>query len=291
MSTLDEFLQSNPGLDPGITESLGEGSGRAFLGDFLGSPPLSQAREDAILAAVTNGAARVLWGTLTTSWTGRSGTAHTATLFVMRDALAVGTADDFVRASVRCDTAQRIADALGAQLLTPHVADMIFDQADVKSASHPQNAWVRDRTMSSTRRMIDYQNIVQGALEVAGAKASDLVANSGKHWVVTNRLWEPGRAGKAANYGWYSGPTSQGGLAQPVELGHGFALWVDYSQLVQLMGATMIVDGALARTADVMMDPELHGLVSSDFIRSSGGGQTVKLAEGVMRGFRYPPGG
>lgn len=286
MPTLEEFLQANPGLDLGIAESPGAGSGRALLGDFIHAAPLAQAREDAILAAVKDGSARVLWGTLSTSWNGHSGT-----LFVMRDALAVGSSDDWVRVSVRCDTAQLIADALGAQLLTPRVADMIFDQAGTRIAPHSQIAWVNDRTMSSTRRMLDYHTIVESALQAANAKPDDLLANTGKHWVITNRLWEPGRAGKAANYGWHVGDSGEGVLDQPVELGHGFALWVDYSQLVQLMGAVMIVDGAPARTADVMMDPELYGLVSSDFIRSSGGaGHPVTIKEGVLRGFRYPPG-
>lgn len=50
------------------------------------------------------------------------------------------------------------------------------------------------------------------------------------------------------------------------------------------MGSIVIVDGAARRTADVMMSPELYGLVSSEFVRTlneraeSGGGRCAAPA-------------
>jgi hypothetical protein len=275
MPTLDDFLGQGREIDPHVADSDGAGSGRDFLNALLRRP-----REAEILAAVKDGSARIRWGTIESAWKD-----HTATLFVMRDALAVGTDDDFVRVPVRCDTAQAIADHLGALLPTPHVADMIYDAADVKLAPMPQNTWVKDNTMGQTSRVLEYHALVQRGLDAAGAQAGHLLANMGKHWVITNRLWEPGRKGFAANYGWHRGPTSADALWQPVEVGHGFAIWVDYSQLLQLVGPVMIVDGETMSTVDVMQSPDLYGLVSSEKVRCPNG---VTKAEGPLRGVRHP---
>jgi hypothetical protein len=141
--------------------------------------------------------------------------------------------------------------------------------------------------MSRTDRMLEYDGIVRTALTEAGARRDLCLANIGKHWVITNRLWEPGASGHAANYGWPTGPTSDSLLMQPVEIGHDLR-WVDYSQTVQLMGRVMLVDDQPMQTADVMMSDDLYGLVSTDTIRALRGGMRVTLPEGKLRSWRMP---
>lgn len=253
-------------MDSGLfIDSPGTGSGEAFVEELLKLDGDAVAREEAMVAAVEAGSARVLWGTVESKWKD-----HVATIPVMRDVLAVGAEDDFVRVSVNYSTAQRIAELLNAQLLTPHVADLIYDHADVRIQPQVQ-AWWQDNSMSRVDRMREYDGIVRRALGAVGATSDARLANLGKHWVMTKLLLEPVHAGRAANYGWHKGPTSAAGVLQPLETGHDL-VWVDYSQMVQLMGQVMTVDGESMRTADVMMSTELFGLVSSDPIVTGSGG-------------------
>ena len=83
--------------------------------------------------------------------------------------------------------------------------------------------------------------------------------------MLSNRL--AGTKDKSANYGWYdkAATHAEGGrkLWQPVGLAHNLD-HVDYSQVVRLVQRRCIVDGAERKLDDVMVDPALSGLVSSE---------------------------
>ena len=61
---------------------------------------------------------------------------HAASCFVTPDYLAIGTDDDFFRVPMTPRTAQTIADAAGASLITAKLSDDIFRQARVKLPPH-----------------------------------------------------------------------------------------------------------------------------------------------------------
>jgi hypothetical protein len=88
----------------------------------------------------------------------------------------------------------------------------------------------------------------------------------GKDWVLTNRL--VGRSNRSANFGWHheSGRyRSPGGVPvlQPLATAHGIYL-TDYSQVVCLVRADVLVDGDPRKLADVLQSKELASLVSDE---------------------------
>jgi hypothetical protein len=229
-------------------------------------------REAQIIELVSHGAADVAWTTIMSSAAGR-----VATIPVMRRALAVLTAAGRLTVSVTFTTAQRIADLLGAHLLTSRVADLICQQAALRLPVLNQPSWVRDGSMARTDRLVEYSALIEGRVE----GAPRLVANEGKHWVVTSRLFPPphgagvdkpegqrGSCHNAANFGWHTrGATSRspGGLpvVQSIGLAHD-RHHVDYSQLLTLMGDTALVDGEPHKLAQLAADPELYPLVTDE---------------------------
>jgi hypothetical protein len=103
--------------------------------------------------------------------------------------------------------------------------------------------------------------------ETLGDKYPGIADNCGKHWVLTNRLLTK-PAGTAANYGWYD-------PGAPYVSASGHKMWqtlgtkhnsqhTDYSQIFQPVYEDMAVDGILRKVWDVLADPELCHLISSE---------------------------
>lgn len=229
-------------------------------------PNALRAREDYILSKIKVGDYYANWAPITASFNG-----HTATFWVMADALKV----DGIRVIATPVLAQQIADLMGASLLTPRLADMIFAQSQFRLKP-------MTRTISSeTPVMIIHSQDLDDAIKKVGGKKGDLVSNVGKHWVIDNRLLN--RPGRAMNYGWHffgpniygSGPISEymavsvipdgkGGIAHVVQapgtrhdLGH-----TDYSQNVVLVNKKAILDGQVVPLSKILQDPELAPLAS-----------------------------
>lgn len=222
------------------------------------------AREALLLAQVTAGNIVHGWATITAS-----NSTHTVELDVSRDALSVGTSGDRVRITVNAETAQHIADALDAMLLTPRMSDLIRQQAAVVIAPATQTP---NATMANTSRMVLHSQTVDQRI----GGASGLVANVGKDWVLSNKLLlQPSRA---ANYGWHVASSSYPGtlpgmfVLQPLGLAHNH-FHVDYSQTVRLVRKTCRVDGIERPLVDVLSDAMLGPLICH---------------EGVLQVFRQP---
>jgi len=85
-----------------------------------------------------------------------------------------------------------------------------------------------------------------------------VVANEGKHWVLSNRT--AGKGNLAANYGWFiKGRRPVQTVGTRHDTGH-----TDYSQIVRLVKPTMRVDGREIDIRHVGRSPELWGLVSDE---------------------------
>ena len=243
-----------------------------------------EVREQLVLEAVTRGLVLpIQWAPLAT--TTRD---HVGTIYVATDTLRFGVqgpnADpldwDWVRMAVTPNTAQRIADLYGALLPTDRIADLAHAQADVRLTPHTQFP-----VTSTIAAMLNHH----AAIEAERAGRDGLLSTIGKEWILGPELFPAnhpthplGKAG-AINYGWHTqGPTTPNG---PYQGRPGIILWqtrgfrhnrghVDYSQWApRLVHPRMHVDGREVSTADVMMSPELAGLVSY---------------QGPLRGTRYP---
>lgn len=195
------------------------------------------------------------------------------TLWVSADALKV----EGVRVNVTAETQQRVADVLGAMLLTPKIADLVWLQADLVVPPFPR------QITSSTEAMVEHSRKIDNAVEaLGGAPPGTLVSTVGKHWVVDNLLTHKS-VGTAMNYGWhFFGPSYQGIKGEPVaslekdpKTGMYYQLiqgrgtrhdmhHVDYSQTANFVLRACHVNGEPAWLADVFTDDKLAHLVNVD---------------------------
>jgi len=203
----------------------------------------SKEREELILGAVARGAYDPPeWTTITSNYKGRR-----AEIQVTTDALTILG----VRIDVTAEGAQRIADELRAVLPTPRILQLIWEQADVRLEPCTLPA---DAKMASTARMIEHSECVDRRI----AGRTGMVANEGKHWVLTNRI--AGKENLAANYGWFVKGRRP---VQTVGTRHDTA-HTDYSQIVRLVKPIIKVDGRDVDIRHVGRSPELWGLVSDE---------------------------
>jgi hypothetical protein len=182
------------------------------------------------------------WVTLTTRFRG-----HVAEIEVSADALKLHG----VRFDLTADGAQQVADMLGTILPTPYVLELIWEQAEIKLKPCTLPA---DAKMSNTTRMVRHSRCVDQSI---GGRTG-LVANVGKHWVLSNRILE--RRGAAANFGWFRHgrrPIQTVGTVH--DRGH-----TDYSQVVRLVKSTVRVNGHPMHMREVGGSHELWGLVSDE---------------------------
>lgn len=180
-----------------------------------------------------------------------SGGMHTATYFVTPDYLAVGTDDDFFRVPMRPQTAQHIADAARAALLTVKMSDDVFAQAELKLPPRPLTV---DREKAAT--FYQHHQIIEE--QRLGKPLGLLTAGIKKDVVLTNRLKE--RERRVAIYGWHY---PDGKPIQPLYVGHSDA-HVDYSHGIRLVSRRMLVDGQPRDFLEILQDAELSRLVSSE---------------------------
>lgn len=191
----------------------------------------------------------------------------TGEMFVASDALKIAG----VRINATAVLTQLIADATGHLPVPAHVLDLRHEQAGVKASPCPIDVSKPGAMehMASVEWMLTHSLMVDGEIQKAreaGARPEDMIASTvGKVWLpLCNDLtmlsnlsvFPTGKTG-AVNYGWHY-PTS--GMIQTK--GHKHDRWhSDYSQLVVLMLAEMLVDGVKMNVMDVAQDPALAPLV------------------------------
>jgi hypothetical protein len=204
--------------------------------------------------------------------------AHTATIRVMSDVLAVGTAEDHVRLPLTPSMAQNICNLHGWLLPTPWIVYQLYRAAPLKLA--PVDLVP---TRSVLTQAAEHSRLIDAALEIAGGRSGDgqLACGMKKHVVVSN-IYE---TGKVLIFGWYRPPpapdvfddrrppsTPDRQPIQPKSNLHG-DFYVDYSHGIQPVVGACVVDGERMATADLYQHPTLSALVSS---------------EGPLRVVRYP---
>ena len=184
-----------------------------------------------------------------------------ATYFVTPDYLAIGSDDDYFLTPLSPYAAQAIADVLECTLPTTRMVDEIYAQATVKLTPAPIPP---SPAMTTVPVFLEHNGMVRPArLKAPGG----LVAGHKKDVVIATKVFAT--PGKVAIYGWHN---NDGKPIQPLYAGH-TAAWVDYSHGIRLVQRRMIVDGEPKTIDEVVADPRLAQLLSS---------------EGVMRESRYP---
>jgi hypothetical protein len=188
---------------------------------------------------------------------GPSAANDTATFYAMPDYLAVGPDDDYFLIPISPNTGQHIADALNCSLPTPKMVDDFYAAAEVKLAPSPispSSAMTTVPVFSNHNATVRVQRVEQLKAHPLGA----LVAGHQKDVVISAKL--ASAPGNVAIYGWHQ---TNGVPIQPLYLKHA-ATWVDFSQCTRLVQQKMIVNGAARNVAEVLADPALAVLLSSE---------------------------
>lgn len=221
-----------------------------------------------LVQAIKDGRATVGWSFVTSEHAG-----HKLRISVMRDALKV----DNIRWPATAIELQRVADHLGAMLLTPKVLDLIWLEAGRSGTQFNPviNHKYPDKTVIvALMPVVDVSSIVDGKIQAAG-DVGGVIASVGKYWVLTNALLS-GKFGKAqaCNYGWHSTGAPYDAVTP------GLKVWqtigsrhnnqhVDPSQVVRLMHriAFLTRPGEKEEMVDlhqVAIDPALAPLISHE---------------------------
>jgi len=174
---------------------------------------------------------------------------------VTPDYLAVGSDADFLRVPMGLQPALTIARRFGFVLPTTKMVDAIYAQADVHLVPLPLPAGPE---MRSTDYMWRHNSMIHAQRQEMDAPLGKLVAGHKKDIALTGRLWaQPQRV---AIYGWQH---PDGTPIQPLSTVHG-ARYADYSHGVRLVSATAYVDGEARSIYDILEDPELAPIISTE---------------------------
>ena len=220
------------------------------------------ARDSAILAHATAGDLDIAWVPLSITEND-----HTIEILVTPDAVKLGN----VRINVSAYLQQQLADAFGALLFTPKVADLHFLARTVTIPPFPIPI-----TSSTAGMQTESQKMEDAVAAEGGRPNGGIVGTVGKHWVLTNGLNT--HPGMACNYGWYlplgtkspwngvgiyPSNTLRALLIQQPGYAHASS-HVDYSQQANFMHRDCKVDGQPRDLASVLTDPSLASLVSTE---------------------------
>ena len=177
------------------------------------------------------------------------------TVCVLPDYLAVGSDNDFVFVPLGLEAALDIAERFGFDLPTPKLVDAIYEESPVKLAPQPLPAGDR---MRSTDYVVHHTQLISRQRNELGAPLGELTAGDKKDLVLTSRLWQiPGRV---AIYGWHRGVNQP---IQPLSTVHG-ARYADYSHGIRLVSSTVYVNGVKRSIDDVLAEPRLATLLTSE---------------------------
>jgi hypothetical protein len=135
------------------------------------------------------------------------------------------------------------------------MVDAIYLQAGVKLAPQPMPPTAR---MQSTDYFWTHNKTIDEGRARARATLGVLTAGQKKDIVLTNRLRS--KPGRVAIYGWHR---QNGRPIQPLSTVHG-AEYADYSHGVRLVSSTAFVNGSPRNLGDILQDPQLSQIVSSE---------------------------
>lgn len=184
---------------------------------------------------------------------------------VMSDALKI----DGLRVNASARLLQRIADVTGLSMLTPKMADIVYNSTKLRIGPKPRPI------SSSNEAMVSHSQDVDKALKALAEydpNANQLVDTVGKYWVLCNKV----KNDRAATYGWHFVGSSYMGITgfpceskmpyrciQNATVGHDDG-HVDYSQTIRLACKSVLVNDIQMNLLDLWKNPDLCYLVSHE---------------------------
>jgi len=240
------ILPPRPGDAPGAAEVA-----REIIGFDL------EAREERLFEEISSGNVPSWLRTLKPIQVTREidGREHRVIFWVTPDYLAVGSDDDYLLIPLSPQTAQRIADLVGATLPTPLIVDAIWSAAIVQLPPSPIEP---SDEMTTLPVFVEHNQIVFEQRKRLDVPTGSLTAGHKKDVVISNKLArEPG---KVAIYGWHC---LDGKPIQPLYTGH-TDRWVDYSHGVRLVSRYVLVNNTEREITEVLSDEKLAPLLSDE---------------------------
>lgn len=184
------------------------------------------------------------------------------TIFVTNDALRIGKGDSSIRFAMNAETQQKVADVLDSYLPTTKIVDIIWKNSK-KLLPNPQ------KISASKHAIRKHHKAIQKA-----KKDEEGLISGWKDWCIGKAVFK--NKHKAINYGWHvdteknnwmgirlSPGVTEGKVIQPAASVHDI-YHTDYSQLCRLVNKKALFNGAEVDLADIVSEPDLAYLISSD---------------------------
>ncbi len=184
--------------------------------------------------------------------------------FTLCDYMVVGSDKDYLYMPMTPSTAQYIADQTACLLPTKKLVDIIYAGAGVKL--YPQPIPPSDK-MTTVPVFSQHTDSIKQQLSQIGYERSvdSIVAGHKKDIIISNKIYSSDRNyDRVVIYGWH---LSNHNPIQPVYNGHN-AQYADYSHGVRLISNVVFVNGEKYQLADILKDPVLSVLLSSEGIIS-----------------------
>lgn len=216
-----------------------------------------EAREDRIFTEIAKGNIPESFRTLMPVQVTRQldGREYRVTFWATADYLGVGSEEDAFYAPLSPQTAQRVADLVGASLPTPFMVDAIWEAASTQLEPAPIPP---SSEMTTVAVFEDHNRAVRSQLTALLSRPNGIMAGHKKDVVIAGALAE--FPGKVAIYGWHEASAEP---IQPLYTGH-TDRWVDYSHGIRLVHREVSIDGVMHDLVDVLRDESLAALLSDE---------------------------
>jgi hypothetical protein len=232
-------------------------AGSAFM-NRIAELPLREREEEIYRALVAGNMPQFLRNLVTISdqLTDTSGVVHKVEYQVMPDYLSIGNDTDFCRIPMSPNTAQRLATAFGATLITATISDKIYERATVKLT--PVSYLPVGNANELVSKFVEHNRDIESQFKESGGKYGELIAGIKKDVILSARI--AAQPTKVVIYGWHR---PGGKPIQPVYSGH-VNWYVDYSHGIRLMNNQVIIDGKPRLVTEILTDPVLFRLFSNE---------------------------
>ena len=184
--------------------------------------------------------------------------------FVAYDYMAIGSDQDYLYIPVTPSTAQYLADKMNCSLPTKKLVDLIYSKSEIKLEPQPIAPSAKMTTVEVFKLHTD--SIKQQISQIGYRRLADSIfAGNKKDIIISNKIFNSdGKNHRVVIYGWH---LSNNNPIQPLYNGH-TALYADYSHGVRLISNVAFINGDSIQVTDILQDPILSTLVSSEGIIS-----------------------
>jgi hypothetical protein len=194
--------------------------------------------------------------TINGEFTDSAGISHRVTYEVMPDYLSIGNDTDFCRIPMNPYTAQSLASAFGASLITAKISDQIYMKADIKLV--PFNYVPVGNANELVTKFVEHNTHIENQFREAGGLQGRLIAGIKKDVILSGRIAD--QPGKVVIYGWHK---PDGKPIQPVYSGHIY-WYVDYSHGIRFINNQVLIDGKTCLFTEILKDPVLYKIFSDE---------------------------